>query len=165
LQQIDNELQENREIIIESIQKMITETPKKEGSLFLTIRFDDGVEKKDLGNYPLFQKILQWESSMDTDKALAENQVCSMCGIRTTVSGNDNTYSFYTTDKEGFISEGFRKEDAWKNYPICCECAKSLEKGKIYIGNHLSYRFTSLFFYLIPKILTGNTDARFLDDL
>lgn len=158
LQKIHEEIQIKRETIVDSLKKIVAETPKKEGPLFLNIRFDDNGEKKDLGDYPIFRKILQWESSMDDDVSISQNQTCSLCGQKTTVYGNISTYSFYTNDKPGFIIGGFREEDAWKNYPICSECAKSLEKGRNYIETHFLYRFTGLPFYLIPKVLSGDKD-------
>ena len=158
LQNFHDEIQKKSETIVDSIKKIVAETPKKEGSLFLNVRFDDNGEKKDLGDYPIFRKILQWESSMDDDVSISQNQSCSMCGQKTTVYGNISTYSFYTNDKPGFIIGGFREEDAWKNYPVCSECAKSLEKGRNHIETHFLYRFAGLPFYLIPKVLSGDKD-------
>lgn len=167
IQQLNNELKENKEKIVESLEKRVGEIPKKEGSIFLTIRFVCEDEKRDLGDFQIFRKILQWEASMDEDKSMTSDQVCSLCGQKTTVCGNISTYTFYTNDKPGYICGGFREENTWKNYPVCNDCAKSLEKGRNYVDTHLLFYFTGLPFYLIPKVLSGSQEKlnRVLVDL
>ncbi|MGQ9472649.1 MAG: TM1802 family CRISPR-associated protein, partial [Candidatus Caldatribacteriaceae bacterium] len=58
-------------------------------------------------------------------------QVCSLCkNSRELVIGNVGVYAFYTLDNPRFITGGFRKNLAWKNFPVCLECAISLEEGR-----------------------------------
>jgi CRISPR-associated protein Csh1 len=58
-------------------------------------------------------------------------------------------------DKPGFISGGFRQKDTWKNYPVCLNCALTLEEGKKYLGDNLSFNFYGFKYLLIPKFIKG----------
>lgn len=69
------------------------------------------------------------------------------------VYGFVNTYNFYTVDKKGFVPGGFDQKKAWKNYPICSECANILEKGKKYIEDKFTDRFSGLSYMVIPKMI------------
>jgi CRISPR-associated protein Csh1 len=58
-------------------------------------------------------------------------------------------------DKPGFVSGGFRQKDTWKNYPVCLNCALTLEEGKKYLGDNLSFNFYGFKYLLIPKFIKG----------
>ncbi len=89
-----------------------------------------------------------------------EYGVCSLCGKEAEVFGNASPYTFYTLDKPGYIAGGFRKEDGWKNFPICLDCALLLTEGKAYLEEELgSFRFAGLGYYLIPRSILGDIDS------
>jgi CRISPR-associated protein Csh1 len=63
------------------------------------------------------------------------------------------TFAFYTLDKKGFTSGGFKRGEAWKNYPVCPECAKVLDLGRNYLEDNLSARFCGLNYFIVPKTI------------
>jgi len=86
----------------------------------------------------------------------SDNKICSVCNKRKAeVYGFVDTYKFYTVDKPGFVSGGFRQKNAWKNYPVCLKCALTLEAGRKYLGNSLNFNFYGFRYLLIPKFVTG----------
>jgi CRISPR-associated protein Csh1 len=90
------------------------------------------------------------------EKCSAKDKVCSICGQKKDlVIGNLDTYAFYTLDKIGYITGGFRENDAWKNFPVCRECKLALDEGKKYIEKHLTFRFCGIEYNLIPKFIVG----------
>ncbi|VUT25047.1 MAG: CRISPR-associated protein (cas_TM1802) [Candidatus Methanolliviera sp. GoM_oil] len=115
------------------------------------------IENKYLGDYDVFRKILVDRAkenfySKYGKKSLSENQICSVCNQkRGEVYGFVDTYKFYTVDKRGFVTGGFHQEDAWKNYPVCLNCALTLEAGKKYLGNSMNFNFYGFRYLLIPK--------------
>ena len=84
--------------------------------------------------------------------SLGKNKKCYCCKKeKAEVYGFVNTYNFYTVDKSSFVSGGFKQEDAWKNYPVCKECANTLEKGKKYLESKFLDSFSGLRYMVIPK--------------
>ena len=84
----------------------------------------------------------------------AIDKTCYICRKKKDeVSGFVNTYNFYTVDKESFVSGGFKQGNAWKNYPVCPECAKTLKRGKKYVEENLEYRFCGLKYLLVPELI------------
>ncbi len=73
-------------------------------------------------------------TSIGESKAIDKECYCCR-SKRNEVYGFVSTYNFYTVDKKGFVAGGFDQTSAWKNYPICPECAETLENGKKYIRN------------------------------
>jgi len=49
------------------------------------------------------------------------------------------------------VAGGFDQSQAWKDYPVCQNCALTLEKGKDYLNNSALYRFYGFSYYVIPK--------------
>ncbi|MHA1694077.1 MAG: TIGR02556 family CRISPR-associated protein, partial [Candidatus Helarchaeota archaeon] len=64
--------------------------------------------------------------------------------------------AFYTVDKVSFISGGFNPIFAWKNYPVCPDCALALHAGARYVENCLRFTFTGYNYFLLPKLLNFN---------
>ena len=122
------------------------------------------IDGKYLGEFDEFRQILldnaktdyYYKSSFTTGKkSIAENQLCSVCNKnKAEVYGFVSTFKFYTVDKPGFVSGGFRQSDAWKNYPVCLECALVLEEGKKFLGEKFNFNFYGTKYLLIPKFLT-----------
>ena len=83
---------------------------------------------------------------------------CSICGKRGFVMGDEKPWTFYSLDKPGFIASGFRKDQGWKNYPVCSTCSLLIEEGKKHIEENLSFRFAGIPYYLIPKSVLSKTD-------
>jgi CRISPR-associated protein Csh1 len=64
---------------------------------------------------------------------------CFVCGkYPIKVLGAVRPYNFYAVDNEGYF-QGLQVENAWKNFPVCENCAFLLEFGKIFIDNHFDH--------------------------
>lgn len=129
---------------------------KNKENAFITLTFDDG-SKKYLGNYSAFRKILISDGisvfySKYNKTARSPDQLCSVCReIVPEVYGFASTYNFYTVDKPGMVAGGFDQSQAWKDYPVCQNCALTLEKGKDYLNKSALFRFYGFSYYVIPK--------------
>ena len=158
--QINKALSASEKDIIISLQKQLEDIDQKEGSI-LTLVFSGNEGKQYIGDMELFRKILQNKAKekyykKHGTKSLGQNQICSVCHEKQKeVYGFVNTYNFYAVDKPGFVSGGFKQQDAWKNYPVCYNCAVNLEQGKKYINENLSFSFYGFKYLLIPKFITG----------
>jgi len=119
------------------------------------------IDGKYLGDLEIFRKILVNDASENYYKKFgkiskSKDKLCSVCKKETEeVYGFVSTFNFYTVDKPGFISGGFRQKDAWKNYPICLNCALTLEEGKKYLADNLNFNFYGFKYLLIPKFIKG----------
>jgi len=126
----------------------------------ITLVFHMNSNKYYLGDLDLFQKVLINKAKEKYfkqygKKALGQNQMCFTCQQkRPEVYGFVNTYNFYTVDKPGFVTGGFNQNDAWRNYPVCLECARNLELGKKYLGSKLIFSFYGYRYILIPKFFS-----------
>ena len=158
--QINKALSASEKDIIINLQKQIADIDQKEGSI-LTLVFSGNKGKRYIGDMELFRKILQNKGKEKYYKkhgkeSLGQDQTCSVCHEKQKeVYGFVNTYNFYTVDKPGFVSGGFKQQDAWKNYPVCCNCAVNMEQGKKYLAENLSFSFYGFNYLLIPKFITG----------
>jgi CRISPR-associated protein Csh1 len=115
-------------------------------------------DKKYIGDFPVFRRILLKNISNGYyqkygKESKSSNRVCSVCRKKSEeVFGFVGTYEFYTVDKPGFVSGGFDQSLAWKNYPVCLNCALTLEEGKKYILENSKFRFYGFDYYVIPKL-------------
>lgn len=105
--------------------------------------------------YNYEKKFYYRESYNKSEKeSIGKNNICYVCSKKVPITyGYVATYSFYTLDKPGFTSGGFNRANAWKNYPVCPECAKILDLGKDYLENNLSSRFCGINYIIIPKTI------------
>ena len=158
--QINKALSASEKDIIINLQKQIEDIDQKEGSI-LTLVFSGNKGKRYIGDMEMFRTILQNKGKEKYYKkhgkeSLGQDQTCSVCHEKQKeVYGFVNTYNFYTVDKPGFVSGGFKQQDAWKNYPVCCNCAVNMEQGKKYLAENLSFSFYGFNYLLIPKFITG----------
>lgn len=128
----------------------------------LTLLFDDNEARKYVGDYPCFQNCLQ-QKTAEPGEVHRENHVCSVCGkVQPVVYGDvvpGKTLTMYNLDKPGYIASGFRRENSWKNFPICRGCAMDLEAGTTYMRQHLSYTLGGARYYLIPKLVVTQQET------
>lgn len=155
---IQRELERNAEHIVDGIKKIRKEITKKGESVFITIKIRENNEEYYPGDKDLFIKVLVQMVQNKDLKIFSENKTCAICkNNKNIVIGNGNVYAFYVLDKPGFITSGFKKELAWKNFPLCLECKRSLEEGKRYIEGNLKFNFAGLSYQLIPKFIMSKT--------
>jgi CRISPR-associated protein Csh1 len=130
-------------------------TLSKEENAILTIK----INNKYIGEFELFSRILLGLESLKDDSIGESNKVCSVCGKRQEkVSGNINTFKFYTIDKPGFIVGGFNEKLSWRNFPVCQDCKLALETGREFIESKLNFKFVyGLNYFLLPKFLLGTS--------
>jgi len=119
------------------------------------------VDGKYLGDFVIFRNILIDRASENYHKkygkiSKSKDKLCSVCKKKSEeVYGFVSTFNFYTVDKPGFVSGGFQQKDAWKNYPVCRNCALTLEEGKKYSSDNLTFNFYGFQYLLIPKFIKG----------
>jgi len=148
---IGNCIRKNREKIFADL----NEKYKKENNV-ISLKIDNNY----IGDYKIFKDILVNRAkesfySKYGKVSKSKDEICSVCNIRKAeVYGFVDTYKFYTVDKPGFVSGGFQQENAWKNYPVCLNCALTLKAGKKYIGINMNFNFYGFRYLLIPQFVT-----------
>lgn len=158
----------NEDSITNRLTERSEEIEKGEGAIITLVFLENG-RKHYIGDINLFQKVLSIKARQKYfkkygKKALGNNQVCSVClKEREEVYGFVNTYNFYTVDKPGFVTGGFKQKDAWKNYPVCFKCAVNLELGKKYLNENLRFNFYGFRYLLIPRFFTDRIMEDSLD--
>jgi CRISPR-associated protein Csh1 len=156
--------------ITERLIERSEEIERREGAI-ITLVFQENGKRKYIGDIDLFHKVLMSKAKEKYfkqygKKSLGNNQMCSVCQKQQTeVYGFVNTYNFYTVDKPGFVSGGFKQQNAWKNYPVCFECASNLELGKKYLNEKLRFSFFGFRYLLIPKFFSDSIMEKTLDVL
>ena len=84
-------------------------------------------------------------------KSLANNEKCYTCGkISEKLYGFCDTFKFYSANEAAYIASGFKKEKAWKNYPVCPDCARYMRLGREKLNSHLNRYFYGNKYFLIP---------------
>ncbi len=155
LENLNQEITHNTEEIINKYNELIKEIPKKEGSIFLTLKFRSPQKIEYLGDKEIFKRLLKDLVKIREGKKGITAGICSICLEEKEVSVGDGIYTFFTIDKPGFIAGGFKEKEAWKNFPLCEDCRRSLEKGKEYINKELTFKLGGLSYQLIPKFVIG----------
>lgn len=156
LKNIESILSENHVAIIQEIQSCVTEIPKKEGKL-LTLKIKNEDEWKYIGDFDIFRNSLKEIEAEKSTGISANDKTCSVCGSeKGAVSGSTNVFKFYTIDKPGFITGGFKEKQAWKNFPVCSDCKFELEEGRRFIEENLAFRFYGSRYLIIPKLLLAD---------
>lgn len=158
IRDLDRCVQQNKEAILFDLNDKTNNFANDENGILTIIINQDG--DKYIGDIPVFKKILLYSfanslhySQTYKIHAISKNNVCSVCKQNSKeVYGLVTTYTFYNIDKPGFVAGGFNRADAWKNYPVCLNCAIKLEAGKQYVDNFLKYNFYGFDYYVIPKL-------------
>jgi len=129
----------------------------------LTIGFSDADGNiKYMGDFPEFCDFLLNCKVFKLRGIFKEKHSCSICQRYTEVYGNAITdiFKFYTLDKPGYIAGGFEKLNAWKNFPVCLDCALKIEEGKDFLDSYLQFSMGRNNYYLIPKFILGVEEAK-----
>ncbi|MGB9857399.1 MAG: TM1802 family CRISPR-associated protein, partial [Dictyoglomaceae bacterium] len=126
LNQVYFEIRHHEKDIIEEYKNLSKELSKKEGGVFLTLKFRKEGKIEYLGDKELFQKTLEKLVKIKEGKKGSNIGQCAICLEEKEVTIGDGIYTFYTIDKPGFIAGGFKEKEAWKNFPLCEDCRRSL---------------------------------------
>lgn len=166
LENVRDILELNQNKIINDIETIYEEIKREKQNAVLTVEFLRDETEYLAGEMESISKVFVSEAlSTYYDKysttSKAANKACSICGKKNTeVYGFVSTYAFYTVDKPGMVPGGFNQSDAWKNYPVCSECALVLEQGKQWLEQYASFNFYGFDYLLIPKpLIKTNSDA------
>lgn len=160
----------NKDKIFEEIQEKKSRLKPTENCI-ITIGFVKDGDMKYLADYHVFRNILLKKSCDRFFKkyggeSKGTDALCSVCKKRKDeVYGYAIPWPFHTFDKPGFIAGGFRQSDAWKNTPVCLNCAINLDAGKKYIEESLDFSFYGFRYLLIPKLVIGDEYKDILDIL
>jgi len=149
--EIYSSFRSNENRIKQDITQQLKNVNLNKTSLLITIKVDN----KYIGEIEEFKNFMvDYFLSEKVKLSSSKNKVCSICGeLKEEVFTTSEIYKFYNLDKECYISSGFKKENAWKNFPICKECFLKIETGKKIIEENLIFKFSGLNYYLIPKVL------------
>ncbi|WP_257204039.1 TIGR02556 family CRISPR-associated protein [Acetivibrio thermocellus] len=162
----------NQENIANDITEKIKSISLKKGESFIiTVTLFDNNTEKYMGNFQLIRnhlaRILNEQYYNKYGKTSKGKGICYYCKNEGEVFGFVNTYNSYTVDKIGFVTGGFKQENAWKNYPVCSCCAQKLEQGKKYIRENLTSKFSGFDYFVIPKAVISDEhdEAEFIETL
>jgi len=129
---------------------------KRNQVCLFTLTIEDEGKLKYLGDFQVFKDLSIESVKKDYQRIKQEKHICSVCGeVKDEVYGDAIPFAFYTIDKPGYIAGGFYKEDAWKNTPVCLECALKIKEGKKFLDEKLKSTMGGQQYYLIPKFIIG----------
>ena len=146
------ENEENGRTIIQGICDNMT--PEK--SNLFTLKINDLF----IGESPLFQPIIEdYRGSKEEEFykryntiSFGQNTSCYTCGnISEKIYGFCDTFKFYSANEEAYIAGGFKKNNTWKNYPVCPTCANHLRIAKEKLSENLDRYFYGNRYLLIPS--------------
>ena len=165
LERIQEELEENKEYIVQKIREIRQDIPKKE-YIFITVKIEEDGEDYYPGDFEVFKRSLIKNVERKELEIFSEKEVCSICKEeKDVVIGNAGVYAFYTLDKPGFIVGGFDKDLAWRNFPVCLDCKRAMEEGKRFIRENLRFSFAGIPYQLIPKFILGKDYIKDIVDI
>jgi CRISPR-associated protein Csh1 len=151
---------EREKILAELNEKFSGKKPGESGIITLGIEDDGNI--KYLIDIPLFRNVLLMKgnkafSNKYNVESIGKDAMCSICReVKPEVYGFAIPWTFHTFNKRGFVAGGFNVADAWKNTPVCYDCATRLEIGKKYVEENLDFEFsTGIRYMLIPKLALG----------
>lgn len=166
IQSLNDCLEANETEIKKQIETLLQIIRTKKESALVTIVIFEIKQRRYLGDIDLFRTIFIKKTHASLSQkydaiSLGEKKICSVCRERKDeVYGFVSTFNFYTVDKPGMVSGGFDQRLAWKNYPVCLDCALALEQGKKYLNNFSHFKFYGFDYYIIPKpLLKTNTEV------
>ena len=168
--QIHDAISKAQQIIEARLEDRLKELEKDEGAIITLVCMHNGMRQY-IGDMAVFRKVLMHRAKAKyyekyNKKALGYDQTCLVCQKRQPeVYGFVNTYNFYTVDKPGFVTGGFRQRDAWKNYPVCFQCAGYLELGRKYVNENMNFGFYGFRYLLVPKFFSEKVMKEVLETL
>lgn len=160
LNRLKSIIEEAKSKAIADLEETLSGLNKKNKTL-LTLKIKSDGKWLYIGDFPVFKKLLEGIIGEKAAGGAGEEQnYCSLCHEKKTVSGNTDVFKFYTIDKPGFITGGFCDKAAWKNFPVCMDCKLDLEEGKKFLENNLQFNFYGSRYSLIPKLMLGDVESK-----
>jgi len=163
---IGNEIKANQEKIKNYLEEKVKSSKKSKA---ITLQFRQKDNTYYVGDMDVFikpftssqQSFFQYKDYYCKYKtqSKAKDRLCYVCNKKAKeVWGFVNTYNFYTVDKRSFVTGGFNQSLAWKNYPVCPDCVKVLERAKKYVQENLNFNFCGFKYFLIPELIYSDKD-------
>lgn len=163
LQKVDKTLQDSKEAIEESLKDFFIKNENiRKNNKVLLVSFVIENNEYYPGDFPPIKRTIE-NSGKDVFisyykknniESVSNKKYCFYCHeIKEEVWGYASPFTFYTVDKQSFVSGGFNQELAWKNYPVCPDCAIKLHIGEKYLSEKLKFNFAGYNYYLIPQLL------------
>lgn len=165
VRKLGDEVKRNQDQIRNYLEEKLKSTKKSKA---ITLQFIDGDKIYYVGDMDVFTKPFNKDNPLRykdyyykfSTYSKANNRICYICGKQATeVWGFVNTYNFYTVDKKSFVTGGFNQSLAWKNYPVCPDCAKVLDRAKKYVQENLNYKFCGFRYFLTPELIYPNESS------
>lgn len=170
LQKMGAAIEKDKDKILVHLQEKFSLINSGENGI-ITLGIEQNGALKYLNDCQVFRNILLNNTCEKFSKrygveSLGKNKMCSVCKeIKSEVYGFGIPWTFHTFDKPGFVAGGFKITDSWKDTPICCECASSLEFGKKHIEDKLDFGFYGFKYLLVPKLALGGDFKKIMDIL
>ena len=169
LADIGSELKDKSELIIADLKDQFLLVDRK--GVVLSLLFVESDEEKFIGDFGFFSKFITEESKKSykysktfKTSSFSGDKHCSICKVRKEeVFGFFSSLAFYTVDKPGMVTGGFKQGDSWKNYPVCLDCALDVEMGIKLMEQQFDFKFYGLRYYLIPKTINQNAKNEIID--
>jgi len=178
---IAEELEKNRDKIERKLIERYKGIPKEERrNVLITLKLEENGNEKYIGEIYVFKNVLVQDTVrsyyfLDSIGESRGEGICYLCGnsgeiygfVLPSLRSSGFGLSFSTADKRGF-SPNFIQENHWKEIPICEYCARTLETGKRFLDDNLSFpkkgfNFFGCEYYVIPKIIFGELFDEFYD--
>ncbi len=169
LNQISDLFSTDEERIIKDLEEQFKLIDAK--GVVLSLQFIENSDLKYIGDFDFFSGFIVQESKTaykfsKTFKkySFSNDKVCSVCNdLKQEVFGYFTSLGFYTVDKPGMVTGGFRQDLSWKNYPVCLDCALDIENGIKFKEKHFDLRFYGFRYYLIPTIIHDKGKSEIID--
>jgi len=150
------------ELVYEKIHSYLD--PDMDKQYLLTIRIDGEYIGRSYIFEPIRKKAIEdfYRDfyTLQDEKVVGDNLMCSMClQKKEELWGYVSIYNFYAAKTEyAPIAGGFDKKKAYRNYPVCPECAAKLKRMKPVIDKYFDFQFCGFNYLLIPEIVTLGTN-------
>ncbi|MCD6122559.1 MAG: TIGR02556 family CRISPR-associated protein [Spirochaetales bacterium] len=165
ISQLSSCINTDKDKISTNLAQLLNDVSKKQ-LYILTVSIND----KFIGEAPIFEKIREAcignfyhdYYMLGKKEIIGKEKICSVCLNRDKeVWGYVSTFNFYTAKTEHApIAGGFKKEYAWRNYPVCSDCAVILKDMRTIVEKYMRYYFCGLSYYLIPDFIVDSENNR-----
>ncbi len=155
-------------ILAELVHKVNANVKEGERAI-VSLLIDNNPLGRYVGDFDIFKRfvlregIREYHEKYGTE-SVGYEQVCAACNTTCPeVYGFVSTFTFYNLDKPGFVSGGFDRSAAWKNYPVCEACALILEAGRKFLESDFNFPMYSVRYLLVPKALFARDSEAVID--
>ncbi len=160
--------QNKEKILVDLCSKYDSLDKEDKRGCLLTIKIIEDSEERYIGDFTVFRETIKKNVLRSWIKKYGETSrgrsECSVCKVVKDVVGYGFPFPFRSFDKKGF-APNLRPELAWKQLPLCEDCAYSLLAAKSFLEkNAFQYKIdASTKYYIIPDFPLTNPDRDLMD--